>query len=362
MAEFSNSGAADEVSPEGRQGRRRRQKKLLPTPIFGLIVALVAIIVVVVVVVLAVTSTGGDDTADYQRYFASVSSIVKKSDAIGADLTTLLSTPEDTNRKEIQTQLDAFVSEAVDLERRAKALEAPETLIEADVHQFFVLVMTFRREGLESLEPSLMNALEVEDTEVAAEQISESLQYLTNSDFLYANVYVKGATDVLKERGIEGVTVPSSKFLEDPNLACKASAQEIIAQLKSSGSLQAVHGVAVAKVMAQPDSQQIKNGQTYNLTSSDELAFLVTVENQGNMAEKDVPVEVTLGIEGGGEPQTVTVTIPEIKGGEEVTVEVTGLNPTDYGEQAALTVQAGPVPDEKVMTNNVLEATVIFKL
>ncbi len=52
--------------------------------------------------------------------------------------------------------------------------------------------------------------------------------------------------------------------------------------------------MAVAKVVAQPDEQEIKNGQTYNLTASDELAFLVTVENQGNMAEKDVPVVVTL--------------------------------------------------------------------
>ena len=56
-----------------------------------------------------------------------------------------------------------------------------------------------------------------------------------------------------------------------------------------------MHGVAVSKVVEQPDDQEIKNGQTYNLTSSDELAFLVTVENQGNMAEKDVPVVVTLG-------------------------------------------------------------------
>ncbi len=183
---------------------------------------------------------------------------------------------------------------------------------------------------------------------MAAEQISQALQYLTNSDFLYATVFVKGATDIVKEKNIAGVTVPSSKFLDDPDLASKASAQEIIAQLKSTGSLQAVHGVAVAKVVAQPDDQQIKNGQTYNLTASDQLTFQVTVENQGNMAEKDVPVVVTLGTESGGEPQKITVTIPEIKGGEQLTAEVTGLNPTDYGEPATLTVEVGPVPGEKV--------------
>ena len=51
---------------------------------------------------------------------ASVSTIIKQSDAIGAKLTQLLSTPADTNRKEIQTQLDGFVSKSIQLETQAK--------------------------------------------------------------------------------------------------------------------------------------------------------------------------------------------------------------------------------------------------
>ncbi len=362
MAEFKNSDAVEDDLQEETKGRKRRPKGLLPTPLLRLIIALVAVIVVVVVVVVAVTATrGGGEASDYQKYMTSVSSIVKQSDAIGAGLSTLLTQPGDTSRKEIQTKLDGFVSKSQQLETQAKNLAAPKELVDKNIHQFFVMVMTFRREGLESLEPSLMNALEVEDTDVAAEQISQALYYLTNSDFLYTTVFAKGATDIVKERSLDGITVPASKFLEDPDLASKASAQEIISQLKSTGSLQAVHGVSVSKVMAQPDAQQIKAGQTYNLTSSEELAFQVTVQNQGNMAEKDVPVVVTLGVEG-ETPQKVTVSIPEIKGGEKVTVEVKGLNPTDYGVQATVKVEAGPVPGEKVTTNNSLEATVIFKL
>jgi hypothetical protein len=362
MADIKNSDAVEDLLPEDQQKRRQRQKKLLPTPLLRLIVAVVAIIVVVVVIVVAVTATrGGGEAADYQKYTTSVAGLLKQSDAIGAKLYALLTEPGDTNRKDIQTKLDEYVSTSKQLETKAKELEAPKELISKNVHQFFVLVMTFRRQGLENLEPSLMNALEVEDTEVAAQQISQALYYLTNSDFLYSTVFVKGATDIVKERNLEGVTVPSSKFIEEPDLASSAQALEIISQLKSTGSLQAVHGVSVSKVMAQPDAQQIRKGQTYNLTASDELAFMVTVENQGNMAEKDVPVVVTLGVEG-GEPQKVTVTIPELKGGDKVTAEVTGLNPTEYGAQATLTVEVGPVAGEKVKTNNTIEATVIFKL
>jgi hypothetical protein len=362
MPEVKNSDAFEDVTQGKQKERKLRQKKLLPTPLLRLLVALVAIIVVIVVIVVAVTaSRGNGDAADYQKYMASVASIVKQSDSIGAQLTTLLTNPGDTNRKDIQTKLQGYVLKCEQLETQAKALAVPKELLNRNVHQFFVMAMTFRHTGLANLEPSLMNALEVQDTNVAAEQISQALYYLTNSDFLYKVVFVKGATDIVKEKNLDGVTVPTSQFLSDPDLASQTQAQEIIAQLKSAGSLQAVHGVAIAKVSEQPDEQEIESGQTYNLTSSDQLAFVVTVENQGNMSEKDVPVVVTLATQTGA-PQKVTVTIAELKPAAQVAATVKGLNPTGYGEVATLTVEVGPVAGEKVMSNNSIEATVIFKL
>ena len=359
MADVNNGDAFEDVT----QGeRKQRQRKVLPKPLLRLLVVLAAVIVVVVVIVVAVTSarqTG--DAADYQRYMTSVADLLKQSDSIGRELTKLLTNPGDTSRKDIQAKLDQFVAKSGQLETKAKALEVPKDLLDQNVNQFFVLAMTFRHTGLADLEPSLMNALQVQDTAVAAEQISRALYYLTNSDFLYKEVFVSKATEIVKEKNLTGVTVPSSQFLSDPDLASRSQAQEIIAQLKSTGNLQAVHGVAIAKVMEQPDEQEIKNGQTYNLTSSDGLTFLVTVENQGNMAEKDVPVVVTLATQS-GEPQKITVTIPELKPGAQVTATVQGLNPTPYGEVATLTVEAGPVAGEKFKDNNSIEANVIFKL
>ena len=355
-----NNGDAFEDLNQGE--RKRRQKKVLPKPLLRLLLVLAAVIVIVVVIVVVVKSameTG--EAADYQRYMTSVADLVEQSDTIGGELTKLLTDPGDTSRKDIQTKLDQFVAKSRQLETQAKEMEVPKDLLEQNVHQFLVLAMTFRATGLADLEPSLMNALEVQDTEVAAEQISRALYYLTNSDFLYREVFVPKATEVVKEKSLAGVTVPSSEFLSDPDLASRTQAQEIIATLKSTGNLQAVHGVAIDKVVAQPDEQEIEDGRTYNLTSSDELAFLVTVENQGNMAEKDVPVVITLGT-ASGEPQKITATIPELKPGALVTATIEGLNPTDYGEVAVLTVEAGPVAGEKFEDNNSLKANVIFKL
>ena len=364
MADFFNDSDSVDDSTKGTQGQRKpRQKKVLPKPLLRLILAFIGLVVVIVVIVVAVTaSKGSDETAAYQTYMKSVTSILKESDTIGANLTTLLTDPGTTTRKDVQTNLDQFVSSAEKLETQAKALKAPDSLVKNNVAQFFVLVMTFRHDGLVNLKPALINALDTQDSDVVAGQISDALYYLTSSDFLYKTVFVKGATDLVKEKNITGVTIPESKFLENPDLASQSQAQEIIAQLKSTGNLQAVHGVAISKVMEQPENKQIKNGQTYNLTSTDQLLIAVTVKNQGNMSEKNVPVVVTLGLKDDANPQKITVTIPEIKPGAEGTATIEGLNPTTYGEVATITINVGPVAGEKVKDNNSLTAKIIFKL
>jgi len=353
----------DDTLAEATGEQKRRQLKLLPKPLLRLILLLAGIIIVVVVIVVVARSVmGGDEAADYQRYMSGVADILEQSDALGAELARLLTDPGDTTRAEIQTRLDQYLATSERLELEAKALEAPNAFIEQNIHQFFVMVMAFRHTGLTDLKPSLMNALEVQDTEVSSEQISRSLYYLTNSDFLYREVFMPKATEILKEKQLTGVIVPDTEFLPDPDIASKSRVQAILDTLKSTGNLQAVHGVAVVKVVAMPDEKEIKGGDTYNLQSSDELAFQVTVENQGNMAEKNVPVVVSLLSPDSTEPQEVTVEIPELKPKEDLTVTVEGLNPTAYGEKALLSVEVGPVKDEKYKDNNRVEAEVIFTL
>ncbi len=360
MTDLEKDDSLTESAPEEQ---KRRQMKLLPKPLLRLILLMAVIIIAVVVIVVVVTSTmGGDEAADYENYMKQVADILEQSDALGVELSHLLTNPGDTTRSVIQTRLDQYVATSERLALEAKALEAPNAFVEQNIHQFFVMVMAFRYTGLTDLKPSLMTALEVQDTEVSSEQISRALYYLTNSDFLYREVFIPKATQVLKEKGIAGVTVPETEFLPDPDIASKSRVQAILDTLKSTGNLQAVHGVAVAKVVAMPDEKEIVGGDTYNLQSSDELAFQVTVENQGNMAEKNVPVVVSLLSPDSTEPQKVTVEIPELKPKEDLTITVEGLNPTAYGEVALLRVEVGPVKDEKYKDNNWIEAEVIFTL
>jgi hypothetical protein len=359
MTDLNTDDSLDQSAAE----RTGRQKNLLPKPLLRLLLVFALVVILVVVIVVSATSgRGGGDAAAYQGYVTSISGMLEQSDAIGDQVTRLLTDPGDITRKEIQTRLDQSIATSQQLEEQAAALVVPKKLVEQHIHQFFVMVMQFRLRGLTDLKPSLMNALELQDVEVPSEQISRALSYLTNSDFLYKEVFLPKVTDLLAAEEVTGVSVPDTKFLADTDLASKSRVQEFLAVLKSTGSLQAVHGVAISKVVASPDDKQIAAGKTHNLSSSDELAFLVSVENQGNMAEKEVPVEVTLLSPDSTQPQTVTVTIPELKPKETLTVTVKGLNPTTYGEVATLKVVAGPVKDEKFKDNNTLEAKVIFTL
>ncbi len=343
--------------------RKRRQKKTLPKPLLRLLLVLAGIVIVVVIIVLASRAAiHSGEAADYQRYMTSVADILKRSDDVGSQLEKLLTDPGDVNRTQIQTTLDKLAATSETLEVEAKALDAPTDLVDQGIHQFFLLVMSFRKIGVTDLKPSLMSALEVEDTEVSAEQISHALQYLANSDFLYEEVFIPRAADLLTQKELAEVTIPDTKFLSDPDLASKSQVKDMLSGLKSTGNLQEVHGVALVKVVAMPDNKEITAGGTFNLTSTTDLRFEVTVENQGNMEEKEVPVTVTLPSDDPNDPQKVTVKIPSLKSKEVVTVEVKGLNPTEYGEVALLKVSAGPVQGEKYKDNNTIQAKVIFKL
>ncbi len=352
----------DDISQELTGERNRRQKKKLPQPLLRLLLILAAIIVVVVViVVVARTVIHSGEAADYQRYLTNVSEIITESDAVGADLVALLEDPGDTNRTQIQVKLDEFMAQCEALDVRAKALDAPKDMIEQSAHQIFLLVMSFRQIGMTDLKPALMNALDVQETDVAVEQISHALTYLVNSDFLYDEVFVTKATAILQDKQLAGVVVPPSDFISDDQITAPSKVLDMLVGLKSTGALQAVHGVAIVKVVAMPDEKEITAGGTYNLTKSSDLKFLVTVENQGNQEEKNIPVLVTLQV-GTADPQRVTVQIASIKPKKQATAEVKEIDPSAYGEKATLRVKVGPVANEKYTDNNSIKATVIFKL
>jgi hypothetical protein len=299
-------------------------------------------------------------------------------------LEALLLNPGDISRAEVQARLEEFMARCAGLEEQAKKLGAPNEIVSRGVHQMFVLVMTFRTTGTESLKTYLLGALEVEDATAttgpaaqpatattlipstistlgSVEQIMYSLRYLTTSDFLYKEVFEARAAQILAEKGIGGVTAPTSQFMDNPEIASSTQVQGILTAMRTTGNLQAVHGVALTAVMALPDSKTITQGGTFDLTASEGLTFAVTLENQGNMDEADIPITITL-VSATTPQQQMTVRVSSLKAKASTTINVEGLNATTYGEAADLTVGVGPVAEERYLANNTLTAKLVFKL
>jgi hypothetical protein len=178
---------------------------------------------------------------------------------------------------------------------------------------------------------------------------------------MYREVFEVELAKLLTQRAIGGVTVPTSQFVADPEIATTVRVNKIVAALKTTGNLQAVHGVSLKMVVAMPDNKQIAQGGTYDLTQSQGLSFVVTVENQGTMDEIGVPVQVKLVSKSTTQPP-VSAKIESLKAKGTATITIEGLTATAYGETATITITVGPVTGERFIDNNTITATVIFKL
>lgn len=341
--------------------RRRQDRHLSSQPVVRVLMAAAIVVVVVLLAGLFIRNwLHTREVSSYSTYITQVSSILKRSDDMGRELSRLLMDPGQATRKDVTTKLDQYIGTSTKLTAEAKALKVPNDLIEAQ--QTFVFTMQIRDRGLTNLKPALLQALEVEDTEVSSETIARAMLFLVTSDVIYEEFFVTRATDVLKQRQITGVNVGSTKFVSDSSLASQAKIKEILTLLRSNESVQTVHGVALKEVRAMPADTVIERDGLYDLQSTDQLKFVVTIENQGNSSEKDVLVELTLTAPNSAQPQIQGVKIPELKAKEIKKVTITGINPTAYSEKALLKVTVGPVKEEKNTANNKLEAHVIFIL
>ncbi len=324
---------------------------------------------IIVVVILGVVVAGGilvrnwlqsREVAAYRTYMAQVADLVTRTNDVGAKLTALITEPGNATRKDVETRLNQYGKSCTDLTASAAALAPPGAL--RDAHQWLVASMQLRERGLKEFSPSLMSALEVQDTDVPSDQISRAMQKFVLADVAYSEFFAAEVTGVLKTKDVSGTKIVGARFLKDDNLASKSGVVEWLTALKSTEQLQAIHGVGLIKVIAKPSDTEITRNGQFDLPSSDQLRFLITVENQGTMTETDVPVTLRLQGPNSAQPQIVSVKIPDIKAKESKEVEIKGVNPTDYGEKALLKIEVGPVPNEKNLENNSLEAHIVFIL
>jgi hypothetical protein len=112
--------------------------------------------------------------------------------------------------------------------------------------------------------------------------------------------------------------------------------------------------VAVGTVVLDPEGTlDEEGGETiHRLPPTEELNLTISVENQGNRAETDLIVTVSLYTETDPAPVKQEQTIPTLAPGETLQVQIGGLRPTAGGVRNILEIKVNPVPQESFVDNN----------
>jgi hypothetical protein len=301
----------------------------------------------------------GRKASALEEYVGKVNKIAERSNQIAKGFDALKSNVAGISRKELKSRLSLYAKDSKKILEDCKKIEPPEDMKKA--HLYLTFSLELRAEGLENYKPALFNALKDIDLEVASSQVSISLKDLALSDRAYLK-FVSEAEGVLKKEGVKK-SIVSSKFLAQDTAYEKTSIIPYLQELKGVKSLEEVHGVGIAELSTEP--KQIKfiaSKKLAILPSAAEISVAVTIENQGNQIELNVPVVATLKSETRPKEQKEQMYVTSLSPEHKKTVIISGLKPTqDPDVVNLLTVTVGPVPNEKFTGNNVTEFKFIME-
>lgn len=288
--------------------------------------------------------------SSYRDYMTAVDGAVADSVKLGRQLNGIVSDPTRLRRADLVTRLEQMASSHAEIEQRVRRFEPPGPL--AEPHAALVELMTVRTRGFELWRDAMIAVLDkaegVDDATLAALE-----GYFAGPDASYAMFFYTPARTIMRDEGVTDVAVPQSVWFLKTAAFERVRLQGMIEQLRTSARMTGVRGVALAKVTVEPGGTALEAGKTVDVPASAQFAFRVSVENQGNVIERDVPVTLTLTVPG-AEATEQEVTIAVIRPGETQSTDVSGFSiPAEaISKTCTLKVMAGPVPDERVLDNN----------
>jgi hypothetical protein len=219
------------------------------------------------------------------------------------------------------------------------------------VHHYMVTALGIRASATENLSEAAKG-----DPEKFGEALSSAVEDYKLSDVIVHDHYVPASEDALKKAGRssdQNYLYDPKPFMDYEALGLSASSTQ---STTAANDPNARHNVKIVDV--QVAGRSLSPGGNVILGGSDELAFSVTVGNDGEVAETGVPVQVILNTR--AERQALSGTIERIDPGYSATVQIKGFKPGEIDETTEVNIKAGPVKYEKNEDDNALTGTVTF--
>jgi hypothetical protein len=358
MASFSGDDYDQETRvqrPRGGGGGDEHQQVMQRRAIAG---GLIVLFLILIVLLMSGCQGTRKDNA-VKDFVKETNSIVTQSDQSSKDLFSTLTDPGDASATEIETSVNVQRSQAAELVRQAADLSASgDNLTKA--RQYLVEALEFRRDGLTAISAQIGKALGDQDPEAASEKIAANMQQFLTSDVIYSQRAYAWMNAAVKDRKLKGVEIPPSQFLPSLEWLDPTQVTEVFSRISGGGGSDSaatpgLHGTGITGVTAQPSGTALAEGNN-NLNGASSIE--VDVQNQGENDESEVVVSYT--ISGSGAAIKQNKTIPSIKAGETVKVQLPLSKIPASGASATLKVTVKKVPGEQNLDNNTQTFDVTF--
>lgn len=347
--------------PDRRPQRPRLPSASRATPLLRLVGLVALAIVLVVLLVVWVQGCSSDKQRDaYNDYMAEIGVVGSDSQKIGEDLATLITTPG-LKQAELERKLAGLVQQQQLGVERAGEVDPPGPL--TPPHEHAVESLQLRVSGMQRLLQTFKATASSKDASAAGLQLATQATRLSASDVVWADLFEADAETVAQSEGVDGVTAPSSVFVQNAELYSIRSMTAIWQRIhgaSTGGTPSGLHGSGLAYTKAVPSGQQLSVSTETTIIVSTDLAFEVGVTNTGE--NQEVRIEVTLTIPKEPAPIVKKGLIDLIDPGETKAIVFKDFQEVPFGSNTTVQVEVKPVPGEQNTTNNSAEYPVIFSL
>jgi hypothetical protein len=325
-------------------------------------IALVAGLIVFILLVLLVRSCFDARKESAIRDYADDSAeLLSESQGEGRQLFELLQGEGGTDQATtIINTLNGYRAASSARVDRAEALDVPGDL--SDAQDELLEVLQLRADGLARIADALRVALGDQDRREGTQEVARQMQVFLASDVVDTLRFRRELFDVLGDEGLSAPQLPRAGFVPDIEwLQPDFVADQVNALRTGTGgpdgdAAPGLHGNGIAGVSLGGVALTPSVGASVQL--SEDLAFEIQVQNQGENVENDVVVRVTVG--DGGDADEREETIDTIAPGEIQTVTIPLDSQPATGQNVPITVEVEPVTGEQKTDNNTQESSVIF--
>jgi hypothetical protein len=358
---FEEPATTEAARPERAPPRGPRRPSGPPsglTPLLRLVGLISFAILVVTLLVFWISSCRGEAKQDtYRDYMAEVDRVANQSERIGANLNTALTRP-DIRRAELTQTLDGLTQQQVQLVDSAESISEPGPM--RSQHAHMIESLQFRVSGLQGISDAF--STQTRNASRAGQLLAAQARRLVASDVVWDDQFREPAVQELRSQDIQGVQVPDSNFVQNPDVTTSTAMQRIWERVRGDtsgggGTAPGLHGhnLVSTKVVG---GAALSTEDLNEIVATTDLGFEVTFENSGDSTETGV--QVTLTIQKTPEPivrrQTVDVTEPN----QTERVVFRNISNVPFVQRTSLQVEIGQVPTEQNLSNNTAEYPVIF--